>query len=251
MDARPRFAAGSAVATAATPVPTYGYLIVDEYPHDPEAFTEGLVYLDDTLFEGTGRRGQSELRRVDLESGEVLQSVELGSDYFGEGIVVLDDRIYQITWQEHTCFVYDRDTFEVVEIFDYPTEGWGLTTDGERLIMSDGTNRIYYRDPETFEEIGYVDVEDAGVPVVNLNELESVEGELWANVWQTDLIARIDPDSGNVIGWIDLTGLLTLESDQAQNVDVLNGIAYDAETGRIFVTGKLWPTLFEIEVVPT
>jgi glutamine cyclotransferase len=241
--------ANTPVVPAATPTPVYGYRVVQEFPHDPEAFTQGLVYLDGVLYEGTGRHGASTLRRVELESGEVTQSVPLDDAYFGEGIAVFDDRVFQLTWQEQTCFVYDLETFELLDTFDYPTEGWGLTTDGERLIMSDGTSRLYFRDPETFEEIGHVEVRDNGEPVFDLNELEYVDGEIWANVWTTDLIARIDPESGRVTGWIDLTGLLELDEAQEESVDVLNGIAYDAETGRTFVTGKLWPTLFEIEVV--
>jgi glutamine cyclotransferase len=240
---------GVAGSPVATPAPVYDYRVIEEFPHDPNAFTQGLVYLEGVLYEGTGRHGQSTLRRVELESGEVTQSVELDSDFFGEGIAVVGDRVYQLTWQEGTCFVYDRETFELLESFSYATEGWGLTTDGDRLIMSDGTSRLYFRDLATFEQIGHVDVRDGDEPVFDLNELEYVDGEIWANVWTTDLIARIDPATGQVIGWIDLTGLLELDEDQAQSVDVLNGIAYDPETGRIFVTGKLWPTLSEIEVV--
>jgi glutamine cyclotransferase len=233
-----------------TPVPVYGYRVVNEFPHDPDAFTQGLVYLDGELYEGTGLNGRSTLRRVELETGKVVQSVALDAAHFGEGIAVVGDRIYQLTWQTETCFVYDRETFEPLESFAYPTEGWGLTSDGERLIMSDGTSRLYLRDPETFEEIGQVDVRDGDDPVVNLNELEYVEGEIWANVWQTDRIARIDPASGRVTGWIDLTGLLSPVDYEDRPVDVLNGIAHDEATGRVFVTGKLWPKLFEIEVVP-
>ena len=241
------------VAQEATPVsaiaPVAGYRVVAEYPHDRRAFTQGLVYADDVLYEGTGLNGQSTVRRVDLESGEVLQAVGLSEEYFGEGIAVVDDRIYQLTWTNGVCVVYDRETFEVVKAFGYTTEGWGLTTDGERLIMSDGTNRLYVRDPETFERIDTIDVFDGANAVANLNELEIVDGEIWANIWQTDRIARIDPETGHVTGWIDLAGLLS-ERDRRHPVDVLNGIAHDPETDRLFVTGKLWPKLFEIEVVP-
>ena len=241
-------------AQEATPVraipPTFGYRVVTEYPHDRRAFTQGLAYVDGVLYEGTGLYGESTLRRVDLETGEVLQAVGLSKEYFGEGIAVLGDRIYQLTWKSGICVVFDRETFEFQEVFTYPTEGWGLTTDGERLIMSDGTNRLFIRDPETFAELDTIDVYDGARAIWNLNELEVVDGEIWANVWQTDRIARIDPETGQVTGWIDLTGLLS-ESDRGRHpVDVLNGIAYDPETDRLFVTGKLWPKLFEIEIVP-
>lgn len=228
--------------------PVFGYRIVNEYPHDSDAYTQGLVYIDDTLYEGTGLEGESTLRRVDLETGEVLQSHELNDDYFGEGIVVVDDLIYQLTWQNQICIVYDRETLEPLQTFDYQTEGWGLTTDGERLIMSDGSDLLFFRDPETFEQTGTIAVRDGDTPVPRLNELEYVEGEVWANVWQTDRIARIDPETGEVTGWIDLIGLLS-PLDRLQDDGVLNGIAYDEATDRIFVTGKLWPNLFEIELI--
>jgi len=243
LDAIVRLAARNPVA------PVWGYRVVAEYPHDPEAYTQGLVLIDGVLYEGTGLTGRSSLRRVDLESGEVLQIESLDDALFGEGVAVLEDRVYQLTWTSGVCFVYDRESFELQGTFSYGGEGWGLTTDGRQLIMSDGSNRLVFRDPETFEETGRVDVYDGDVPVSSLNELEYVDGEVWANVYQTDRIARIDPLTGDVTGWIDLTGLLP-ESVEADAVDVLNGIAHDPETGRIFVTGKLWPTLFEIELVP-
>ena len=227
----------------------YGYEIINVYPHDPGAFTQGLIVEGDTLIEGTGLRGQSTLRRVDLETGRVEQALALPPAYFGEGVTVFDGRIYQLTWQSRQGFVYDEATFELLDTFTYPTEGWGITHDGERLIMSDGTATLYFWDPSTLQETGRVEVRDANDPVVRLNELEFVEGEVWANVWQTDLIARIDPASGRVVGWIDLAGLL-LPEDRENRVDVLNGIAYDEEANRIFVTGKWWPKLFEIDVVP-
>ena len=241
-------------AQEATPVraipPTYGYRIITEYPHDRHAFTQGLAYVDGEMYEGTGLYGESTLRRDDLKTGEILQAVGLSKEYFGEGIAVLGDHIYQLTWKNGICVVFDRETFEFQEVLTYPTEGWGLTTDGERLIMSDGTNRLFIRDPETFAELDTIDVYDGAHAIWNLNELEVVDGEIWANVWQTDRIARIDPETGQVTGWIDLTGLLS-ESDRGNHrVDVLNGIAYDPETDRLFVTGKLWPKLFEIEIVP-
>jgi glutaminyl-peptide cyclotransferase len=241
-------------AQEASPVaaiaPTFGYRVVTEYPHDRRAFTQGLAYVDGVLYEGTGLYGESTLRRVDLETGEVQQAVRLSEEYFGEGIAVLGDRIYQLTWKNGVCVVYGRETFELQEAFTYETEGWGLTTDGERLIMSDGTNRLIIRDPETFAELDTIDVYDGARAIWNLNELEVVDGEIWANVWQTDRIARIDPESGQVTGWIDLTGLLSQSDRGRQTVDVLNGIAYDPDTDRLFVTGKLWPKLFEIEIVP-
>jgi glutamine cyclotransferase len=242
--------ASATPAAMAEATPVYGYRVVAEYPHDRRAFTQGLVYIDGVLYEGTGLNGESTLRRVDLESGEVLQSVSLTPAAFGEGIAVMGDRIYQLTWQNKTAVLWDRNTFEPLEVFSYDTEGWGLTTDGERLIMSDGTNRLYYRDPDTFGVLSTLDVFDGDKPVANLNELEYVDGEIWANVWQTDLIARIDPATGAVVGWIDLRGLLSEKARQRHEVDVLNGIAVDPDTGHIYVTGKLWPKLFEIELVP-
>lgn len=230
--------------------PVAGYRVVADFPHDPDAYTQGLSYVDGVLYEGTGLEGESTLRRVDLATGAVLQRHDLDPVHFGEGIAVVDDRIYQLTWQTNTCFVYDRATFELVETFGYPTEGWGLTTDGERLIMSDGTDRLTFRDPATFAELGAVDVTDGDEPVPYLNELEYIAGEVWANVYQTDYIARIDPATGRVTGWIDLTGLLPEEDQQEREVGVLNGITHDAASGRLFVTGKLWPKLFEIELVP-
>ncbi|MGH2532933.1 MAG: glutaminyl-peptide cyclotransferase [Thermomicrobiales bacterium] len=248
------FGSVAAIAPEATPslpvAPVSGYRVVEEYPHDPDAYTQGLVYVDGELFEGTGLEGESTLRRVNLETGDVLQIHKLDADLFGEGIAVMEDRIYQLTWTSHVGFVYDRKTFEELETFDYPTEGWGLATDGEALIMSDGTSRLYFRDPETFDEIDHVDVRDGGIPVPYLNELEYIDGEVWANVYRTDFVARIDPATGKVIGWIDFTGLLSEDIREEYQVDVLNGIAHDPETDRLFVTGKLWPKLFEIELVP-
>ena len=226
----------------------YTYNIVNTYPHDRNAFTEGLVFEDGVLYEGTGLYGQSSLRRVELESGDVLQIRELSSEFFGEGITIYGDKIIQLTWKSHIGFVYAKNSFELLQEFDYTTEGWGITYDGTRLIMSDGTSTLHFLDPQTFEEIGQLEVVDNNGPVTRLNELEYVQGEIYANVWQTDRIAIITPKTGRVVGWVDLEGLLTAE-DLSEPVDVLNGIAYDAETGRLFVTGKLWPKLFEIELV--
>jgi glutamine cyclotransferase len=229
-------------------IPVYSYNIVNTYPHDPDAFTQGLVFDDGVLYEGTGLYGQSSLRRVELETGDILQIRELSDQFFGEGIAIRGDRIIQLTWQSNIGFVYDKNSFELLQEFDYSTEGWGITYDGTRLIMSDGTSTLHFLDPQTFEETGQVEVFDNNGPVTRLNELEYVEGEIYANVWQTDRIARIAPDEGRVIGWVDLGGLLSAE-DRNQSVDVLNGIAYDADDGRLFVTGKLWPKLFELELI--
>jgi glutamine cyclotransferase len=229
--------------------PVYGYRVVNTYPHDQRAWTQGLVYDDGALYEGTGLRGQSTLRRVELETGMVLQLLPLPETYFGEGIALFGDRIYQLTWHSNTGFIYDKESFDLLGMFFYPTEGWGLTHDGERLIMSDGTATVHFLDPETLEEIGQIEVYDSQGPVTRLNELEYVQGEIYAHVWLTDWIARIDPESGRVVGWIDLQGLLSPE-DYDQPVDVLNGTAYDAKDDRLFVTGKWWPKLFEIELVP-
>jgi glutamine cyclotransferase len=252
-DASPTTTATNA-ASPTTPVTPgeprdYGYRIVNTYPHDPAAFTQGLDIADGTLYEGTGLNGQSSLRRVEIETGEVLQQISLDEAYFGEGIVVVGDVIYQLTWRSQFAFVYDRETFQELDRHTYPTEGWGITHDGERLIMSDGSSTLVFRDPDTFAELRRVEVRDGDEPVIRLNELEWVNGEVWANVWQTDLIARIDPATGTVIGWIDLTGLLQPADQGDHNVDVLNGIAVDEATGRIYVTGKLWPVLYEIELV--
>lgn len=229
--------------------PVYTYKIINTFPHDKSAYTQGLVYADGFLYEGTGQNGESSIRKVDLESGNVLQLHELSEDYFGEGIVVYKDRIIQLTWQSKTGFFYDRASFVPIEEFYYTWEGWGLTFDGERLIMSDGTSKIYFLDPETFEELGEIEVKDNGNPVDKLNELEFINGEIFANVWQTDKIVKFSPKDGKVNGWVNLSGLLN-GADRHARIDVLNGIAYDAENNRIFVTGKYWPKLFEIEIVP-
>lgn len=231
-------------------VPTYSYKIINRYPHDADAFTQGLIFVDGILYESTGiKRTLSSLRRVDLSSGSVLQKLELDGQYFGEGLTLWQDKLIQLTWQNHMAFVYDKDSFTQLSSWQYDTEGWGLTHNGRCLIMSDGSNNLYFRDPETFVEMGRIAVFDDKGPVTQLNELEFIDGEIWANIWRSNRIVRINPDNGQVIGRIDLTGLLDT-INLTDRVDVLNGIAYDAENGRIFVTGKLWPTLFEIEVIP-
>lgn len=230
-------------------VPVYSYTIVNTFAHDRDAFTQGLIYLDDIFYEGTGLYEQSSLRKVDPESGEVLKKIDLPPNVFGEGITVFGDRLFQLTWKARRGFVYDKNTFEKLAEFEYPTEGWGITHDGKRLIMSDGSATLYFWDPDTLAEIGRVQVTDEHGPVVRLNELEYINGEVFANVWQTDRIARINPETGQVVGWIVLPNLLTA-ADKSEPVDVLNGIAYDAATDRLFVTGKFWPKLFEIQLTP-
>ena len=228
--------------------PVYTYRILHTYPHDPQAFTQGLVFDQGHLYEGTGLYGRSTLRRVELHSGRVMQSQALAKTFFGEGITIWGERLFQLTWRSRVGFVYDKQTLTLQRQFVYATEGWGLTHDHTHLILSDGTSTLYFLDPTTFIETGRVQVHDHRGPVSRLNELEYVQGEIYANVWQTDRIARIDPRSGRITGWIDLTGLLS-PTDRRRRVDVLNGIAYDAEQGRLFVTGKWWPKLFEIEIV--
>ena len=230
-------------------IPRFTYQIVHAYPHDSLAFTEGLFYLNGTLYESTGLEGQSSLRRVQLESGKVLQRYELPRSYFGEGIVNWKDQIVQLTWQTQIGFIYDLKTFERKREFHYPGEGWALTQDGHRLIMDDGTAQIRFWNPESLEEMGRITVTDHGQPVTSLNELEWVEGEIYANIWGTSRIARINPRSGKVVGWIDLSGLEESSGADANSDSVLNGIAYDAKAHRLFVTGKRWPKLFEIRLV--
>lgn len=226
----------------------YGYEVIATYPHDREAFTQGLVVDEGVLFESTGLNGRSSLRRVRLQTGEVLQRRDLDPQYFAEGLALFKDKLIQLTWQSNKGFVYDKTTFAPLREWSYPTEGWGLTHNGKQLIMSDGTATLRFLNPETFAVEREITVTDVGQPVARLNELEYVNGEVFANVWQTDLVARVDPQTGRVNGWIDLSGLLL--PAERQNADVLNGIAYDAASDRLFVTGKLWPKLFEIKLVP-
>jgi glutamine cyclotransferase len=228
--------------------PVSGYKIVHTYPHDPGAFTQGLVYYDGYLYEGTGMHGESSVRKVELITGKVLQKIDLPRSYFGEGIVLWKDKLIELTWQTRIGFVYDRATLNQLRTFTYSREGWGITQDGKRLIMSDGSATLFFWDPETFKEIGHLDVDDKGSPVTNLNELEFIRGEIYANVWQTDRIARISPATGHVLGWVNLTGLLS--PAEKPGTDVLNGIAYDAKQSRLFLTGKRWPKLFEIRLSP-
>jgi glutaminyl-peptide cyclotransferase len=239
-------ALGAAQRRGAVTAPVGGYQVVRVYPHDREAFTQGLVFVDGVLYEGTGLNGRSGIRKVKLENGEVLQIQQIDSQHFGEGIAVVGNSVVELTWQSGVGFVYDRSTFQRTRTFTYTGEGWGLTYDGTRLIMSDGSSSLRFLDPKTFKETGRLKVRDGTRPVDQLNELEMVKGEIFANVWQTDRIARISPKTGAVTGWIDLAGLL--DPRDRQGVDVLNGIAYDRQGDRLFVTGKLWPKLFEIKI---
>ena len=231
-----------------TSTPVAGYRVVNVYPHDPDAFTQGLIYRDGFLFESTGRNGQSSVRKVQLETGRVVQQHRLEQAHFGEGLTERNGELVQLTWRSRIAFVYDLVSFAPRRTHTYSGEGWGLTHDRNAFILSDGTDTLRFLDAGTFREIRRVVVTDGGVRVRDLNELEYVRGEIYANVWHTDRIARIAPESGRVIGWIDLKGLLPpvyrLEAEA-----VLNGIAYDAARDRLFVTGKLWPRLFEIEVI--
>jgi glutamine cyclotransferase len=243
------FLGQSSHRTHAARPPEYTCNIVRTFPHDSSAFTQGLAYRDGFLYEGTGLQGRSSLRKVRLETGEVVQRVELAPEFFGEGITLLKNEVVQLTWQSQTGFVYNLSDFHLLRQFSYSGEGWGLATAGREIFMSDGTSEIRVLDPSTLAEKRRFTVHDGKTLVKELNELEFVDGEIFANVWQTDRIARISPRNGEVVGWIDLKGLLSpvyrLESGA-----VLNGIAYDSERKRLFVTGKLWPNVFQIEIVP-
>ena len=224
------------------------YRVVKAYPHDSQAFTQGLIYLDGHLYESTGLNGRSTLREVDLESGRVLKEISLPQQYFAEGLTNWGSTLIQLTWKKNVAFVYDRATFRLLKTFHYPWEGWGLTQDGKHLIMSDGSETIHFLDPDTFKQERKIRVTDRGKPVQNLNELEYIHGEIYANVWMSNRIARISPSTGKVLGWIDLSGILPSVEVTGEGA-VLNGIAYDAAHNRLFVTGKDWPRLFEIQVV--
>jgi glutamine cyclotransferase len=239
-----------ASAIANPPLSGHGdsYQVIHTYPHDSRAFTQGLIYVDGHLYESTGLYGRSSIRMVDLATGRVLQKYDLPSQYFGEGLTDWQSNLVQLTWKSHTGFVYDRFTFSLLRTFQYDGEGWGLTHELTQLIMSDGTPYLRFLDPKTFRESRRIHVTDqAGHEVENLNELEYIHGEIYANIWQSNTIVRISPRTGKVLGWIDLTGLI----DKRELTDpgaVLNGIAYDATRDRLFVTGKLWPKLFEIKI---
>lgn len=226
----------------------FGYRIIHVYPHDPTAFTQGLIYLNGSLYESTGLNGKSSLRKVDLETGAVLQRHDLPPDLFGEGLTNWGSALLQLTWKAHTGFVYDRRSFSLLRTFHYDGEGWGLTQDGVHIILSDGSSSLRFLDPQTFQKVKRIVVSDNGIEVHDINELEYIHGEIYANIWQTDLIAMISPKDGHVAGWIDLSGLRPA-SVRANSDAVLNGIAFDATHNRLFVTGKLWPKLFEIRLV--
>ncbi|HYR44310.1 MAG TPA: glutaminyl-peptide cyclotransferase [Terriglobia bacterium] len=237
------------VAISLSAQTNYGYRVVKSYPHDRTAFTQGLEYHDGFLYEGTGLVGRSSLRKVNLETGQVLQSFDVPPPFFGEGITVLNQKIVQLTWQSQTGFVYDKSSFRIISSFNYPGEGWGMTNDGKQIYMSDGTSQIRVWDPAALKEVRRITVKDGSREVTALNELEFVRGEILANVWQTDRIARISPADGKVLGWVDLSGILP-KADHPEAESVLNGIAYDAAGDRLFITGKLWPKIFEIKLLP-
>ncbi|MGE3955694.1 MAG: glutaminyl-peptide cyclotransferase [Vicinamibacterales bacterium] len=239
-------APGVAAWQSGAAMPVFGYTVVHSYPHDRDAFTQGLQFVDGVFYEGTGLNGRSSIRRVKVETGEVLQKRDVPAQYFGEGIAVRGSELFQLTWQSGLALVYDRQTFAPRRQHKYSGEGWGLTQDATSLIMSDGSEYLRFLDPATFTERRRLRVMAAGQPLKNLNELEFVKGEVFANVWQTDYVARIDPASGRVNGYIDLRGLLTPR--EREGTDVMNGIAYDERADRLFVTGKLWPRVFEVRV---
>ena len=240
------FLSGHDVQRRAAPV--QGFTVIRSFPHDSGAFTQGLLYADGEFFESTGLEGESSVRRVEVATGRVLQRRAVDAQYFGEGLALVGDVLIQLTWQRHTAFVYDRRTFALRRTFSYKTEGWGLTYDREGgLVLSDGSDRLFFLDPRTYAVLKTLRVTDAGRPVTHLNELEWIEGEIWANVWQTDRIARIAPSTGFVTGWVDLTALWP-QAQRRPPADVLNGIAYDRAGRRVFVTGKKWPKVYQIMV---
>jgi len=234
-------------SSASAPAKLDTYEIVNSYPHDPQAFLQGLVWYDNGFYEGTGLEGRSTLRRVEFPSGKVVKSISLAPDLFGEGVALVGDRLVQLTWKAHRGFVYDRDSFKRLREFNYDTEGWGITYDGKNLVMSDGSSTLFYLDPETFQTVRRLNVTWNGRPQDQLNELEYIEGEIWANVWQEDFILRIDPETGRVKSYLDMKNLFPPQLRNGSE-DVLNGIAYDPQTRRIFISGKLWPRLFEIRL---
>jgi glutamine cyclotransferase len=223
------------------------YEVVNSYPHDPASFTQGLLWKDGGFYESSGLYGQSKMRRLEFPSGKVLKEIRNAPELFAEGLALVDNRLIQLTWKSHRGFVYDMETFRLLQEFSYDTEGWGLTYDGKSLILSDGSSDLFYLDPQTLKPVKKLRVTMNGNAIQEINELEFIEGEIWANVWQTDLILRIDPSTGQVTSFLDLKGILA-PSDRTGREDVLNGIAYDSQGKRVFVTGKLWPRIFEIRV---
>ncbi len=228
-------------------VPTYTYEVVNRWPHDPNAFTQGLVFYEGALVESAGLYGHSSLRRVDLQTGKILKKVDVPNKYFAEGLTVFQEKIFQLTWREDVCFAYDYNTFTLTNLLAYTGEGWGLTHDDQYLVLSDGTNRLKFLDSVSLRVARTISVYESDRPLTNLNELEFIKGEIYANIWHTDLIVRIDPNSGRILSWIDLAGLLPA-SERSDEEAVLNGIAYDEAHDRLFVTGKLWPAIFEIRL---
>jgi glutaminyl-peptide cyclotransferase len=223
----------------------YTYRVIDTYPHDPNAFTQGLVFDNGNFFESTGYYGNSSLRKVDPNNGRVLKKYSLPNEFFGEGLTIVGNSLIQLTWREQIGFVYDKDTFTIERNFSYSNEGWGLTFDGNRLIMSDGSSNLYFLDPTTFKEIGQIKVHDGNKTLKNINELEFVNGDIYANIWMQNTIVIINPGTGQVKGYIDLSGLYHPTSAEA----VLNGIAYDKQADRLFVTGKNWPSIYHIKII--
>lgn len=241
----------AASTSAATPAaaPVSGYTVVAKYPHSTDSYTEGFLYLDGLFYEGTGMEGRSALLAIQPSTGKPVQQRVLPRQYFGEGIIDVGPNIYEWTWQTHIGFVIDRFSMRQVRTFTYTGEGWGMTRDKNSIITSDGSDTLRFRNPQTFAETRHIVVHDGGKAIDQLNELEYIKGEIWSNVWHDNRIARISPKDGHVISWVDLTGILP-ENQKRDAESVLNGIAYDAEHDRIFVTGKQWPAVFEIKVVP-
>lgn len=238
----------SAQAQNKNEAPVYGYKIVNTFPHNTESFTQGLIMDDGVLYESTGLNGQSAIKIVDLKTGEVIKSRSMQDKFFGEGMTIVDNKIYQLTWRSKTGFVYDKESLEILRTFSYKTQGWGITYDGKYLIISDGSDTLYLMDPNSFVVVGKLQVYDKKAEVSNLNELEYINDKIYANIWGKDLIAIIDPKTGYVDSWIDLTGILSKE-DRKGKEDVLNGIAYNSKNKTLLVTGKFWPKIFEIEIV--
>ncbi len=239
----------SSYANEKIDTPVFGYKIVNTYPHDTNSFTQGLIFDKGVLYESTGLIGRSAVKIVDLKTGKTLKSHELPDNYFGEGIAIIENKIIQLTWRSKTGFVYDKKTLKLIKKFSYQTQGWGITYDGKYLIISDGSAVLYFMDPNTFKVVGTLEVYGDNGKVSKLNELEYINGEIYANIWGIEKIARINSKTGRVTAWIDLSGLLS-DQDKKNRVDVLNGIAFNSDKGRLFVTGKLWPKMFEIELVP-
>ena len=249
MQARALLALVLALPLAAHAQQTDTYQVIHTYPHDAQAFTQGLIYLDGHLYESTGLNGHSSLREEDLVTGRIVKFADVSDKYFAEGLTDWGSTLIQLTWQNHVALIYDRATFHFLRTLPYTGEGWGLTHDDKSIILSDGTAQLRFLDPGTFHELRSITVKDRGKPVIQLNELEYIHGEIYANIWHSDRIARISPATGRVLGWIDLTGLLPAAEHSTAEA-VLNGIAYDAQHDRLFVTGKLWPKIFEIRIMP-